>query len=251
MPSALPRKGRAQGNGQNRRKQDASVPSHVAIIMDGNGRWAAARNLARTEGHRAGYENIEKVINAVGVAGIDYLTLFAFSTENWGRPGDEVEGLMGLLALALEEKVAKLHGKNVRILHFGRGDRLTAELRDGVRDAVALTRNNTGLTVCIAFDYGGRAEIVHAVQEIARAGVAPEDITEDVVSRHLYTSEVPDPDLVIRTGGEFRISNFLLWQSAYAEFFSTSCNWPDFDEQELAKALTIFASRKRRFGLVE
>jgi undecaprenyl diphosphate synthase len=228
----------------------ARVPAHIAIIMDGNGRWARARHLARNEGHRAGYRNIERVIRAVHAAGVRYLTVFGFSTENWERPGEEVSGLMDLLALALEEQVAKLHESNVRIVHLGRDDRLSPGLRKGVRDAVALTCGNTGLTLCVAFDYGGRQDIVQAVRKIAAEGLGPDAVTTDLISSRLYTAGIPDPDLVIRTGGEFRISNFLLWQSAYAEFYSTACNWPDFDETELDVALKTYSGRERRFGRV-
>lgn len=227
-----------------------ALPRHVAIIMDGNGRWARAHDRSRSEGHRAGYRNIERVLERLRDLGVPYVTLFGFSTENWERPDEEVSGLLDLLALAIDEQAGKLHRNNVRIVHIGRADRLSPELREKIRRAVGLTARNTRMTLCVAFDYGGREDIVQAVRRIAEGALKAGEITEEAVSAHLYTAGIPDPDLVVRTGGEFRISNFLLWQSAYAEFYSTLCNWPDFDEAELAKALDAYASRQRRFGRV-
>ncbi len=219
--------------------------------MDGNGRWARSRGLDRSEGHEAGYHNIEPVIEWLGEAGVKYATLFSFSTENWGRPQDEVNGLLDLLALGLEEQVDRLHNRGVRLLHVGSLDRLPPAIADGVRAAVDRTARNPGLTLCLAFDYGGRQDIVQAVRRLITEGVPPGAVTEQEIARRLYTSGVPDPDLIIRTGGEFRISNFLLWQSAYSEFFSTGCNWPDVGPRELAAALEAYAGRERRFGLVD
>jgi undecaprenyl diphosphate synthase len=218
--------------------------------MDGNGRWAKARGLARNDGHRAGYENIERVLEAVAAAGVSYLTIFSFSNENWERPDDEVNGLLDILALGLREQVSRLDANGVRIVHIGRDDRLPATLRKEVRAAVRKTARNSGLTLCVAFDYGGRQDIVQAVRRVVADGIAAGEVTEEAISSRLYTGEIPDPDLVIRTGGEFRISNFLLWQSAYAEFYSTQCNWPDFDAAEIENALAAYRSRERRFGRV-
>ena len=225
-------------------------PRHVAIIMDGNGRWAKARNRPRSDGHRAGYENLRRVVRAAGEQGIQYLTLFAFSTENWDRPSDEVSGILALAAEAIRAEAEDLHRNNVRVKHVGRLDRLPEELQQQIKQAVELTCDNTGLTLGVAFDYGGRYDIVQAARRMVSEGVPPEKITEDLFSEYLFTSAFPDTDLVIRTGGEFRISNFLLWQSAYAEFYSSPVYWPDFDGEQLSKALDAYAHRERRFGRV-
>jgi len=225
-----------------------AVPNHVAVIMDGNGRWARGQGKPRSEGHRAGKENIRLIIEAFAEQGVNCLTLFAFSTENWERPDDEVRGLIRILSEVIKSEVEELHRIGIRIRHLGRLDRLTAELRDAVGDSIRLTRNNTGMILSVAFDYGGRAEILGAVRRIVADRHAPEDITEDLFGRYLDTSEIPDPDLVIRTAGEMRLSNFLLWQSAYAEYYTTPVLWPDFDEEEVMKALATYASRRRRFG---
>ena len=229
---------------------EGRVPRHVAIIMDGNGRWAEEHNLPRTEGHRAGYENIRGVVNYIGRAGVEYITLFAFSTENWDRPGEEVAGILDLARDVVGEETKALHRNNVRVMHAGRMDRLPCGLQGAIRDAIELTRNNTGLTLCVAFDYGGRAEIVNATRKIVEDALLPDEITEDSFASRLFTHGLPDPDLVIRTGSEFRISNFLLWQSAYAEFYSAPVNWPDFKETRIDAALDEFARRERRFGRV-
>ncbi len=226
------------------------VPRHVAIIMDGNGRWAEEHSLSRTEGHRAGYENIRSVINHIGRAGVEYVTLFAFSTENWDRPGEEVAGILDLAREVVGAETKALHRNNVRVMHAGRMDRLPGGLQEAIRDAIELTRNNTGLTLCVAFDYGGRAEIVNATRKIVEEALPLDEINEDSFACRLFTHGLPDPDLVIRTGSEFRISNFLLWQSAYAEFYSAPVNWPDFDEARIDEALEEFARRERRFGRV-
>ena len=226
------------------------VPRHVAIIMDGNGRWAEEHSLSRTEGHRAGYENIRSVINHIGRAGVEYVTLFAFSTENWDRPGEEVAGILDLAREVVGMETKALHRNNVRVKHAGRMDRLPAGLQEAIRDAIELTRDNTGLTLCVAFDYGGRAEIVSATRKIVEDALPLDEINEDSFACRLFTHGLPDPDLVIRTGSEFRISNFLLWQSAYAEFYSAPVNWPDFDEARIDEALDEFARRERRFGRV-
>ncbi len=226
------------------------VPRHIAIIMDGNGRWAKERGLPRSEGHRAGYQNIRGVVEHLGHAGVQYITLFAFSTENWDRPGNEVDSLLELAREVIGAETAALHEKNVRVLHVGRLDRLPEGLQNEIRQAVELTGANSGLTLCVAFDYGGRVEIVRAARAIVEEGLRPDEITEDSFASRLFTSGIPDPDLVIRTGSEFRISNFLLWQSAYAEFYSAPVNWPEFKGSRIEAALDEYARRERRFGRV-
>jgi undecaprenyl diphosphate synthase len=227
------------------------LPRHVAIIMDGNGRWATARRQPRTAGHAAGTENVRAVIKHFVKRGVQYVTLFAFSTENWARPSGEVSALLSLLQNVIEAEAEELHRSGVRILHIGRLDRLPGELRQAIRHAVELTRENRTLTLTVAFDYGGRADIVAAVKRIVDDGVQPAAIDEGVIGRYLSTAGVPDPDLLIRTAGELRISNFLLWQLAYAEFYSTPVQWPDFNSAEVDRALEAYAQRRRRFGGVE
>ncbi len=225
-----------------------SDPRHVAIIMDGNGRWAAERGRPRLEGHEAGARNLYNVVRTASEAGVEFLTVFAFSTENWRRPEDEVAGLLNLLRSAIEQETRDLHRSNVRVRHMGARRRLPPELASAIEDAVALTAGNTGLDLCVAFDYGGRAEIVEAVQSIVAAGTAPEDITEELVRANLCLPDVPDPDLIIRTAGEQRLSNFLIWQAAYSEFYQTAAYWPDFDAAEMERALAEYRRRGRRFG---
>ena len=231
-------------------KRGVEVPRHVAIIMDGNGRWAQARQQPRTQGHSAGVSNIRRVLKQLERRGVEYLTVFAFSTENWERPPQEVSFLLDLLHDALHSEVEELHRNNVRVLHIGRLDRLPPGLREEIEGAISLTADNTGITFSVAFNYGGRDEIAEAVRRIVADHVPPEDIDEALISRYMFCPGVPDPDLVIRTGGEFRISNFLLWQSAYSEFYSTPAPWPDFHEAEVDHALDAYARRTRRFGRV-
>jgi undecaprenyl diphosphate synthase len=226
------------------------VPAHVAIIMDGNGRWARKRGLPRLAGHRAGVENLRRVIEACIELGIKYLTIYAFSTENWDRPIEEVRGLMNILEDVIDRELAELHRNGVQLKHLGRLERLKPELQDKVLHAVELTRNNKRLVLNIAWNYGGRDEIVHAISKIIMAGIAAGEITEDLVSQNLYTSGCPDPDLIIRTSGEMRVSNFLIWQGAYSELYVTQVFWPDFGREELLKALHEYARRERRFGRV-
>lgn len=226
------------------------VPTHVAIIMDGNGRWAKARGLPRLMGHRQGVENIRRILNASVEFGIKYLTIYAFSTENWNRPPDEVRGLMTILEQTIKRETPELHKNGVRIRHLGRTDGLSKNLQKLIADAVELTANNDRLTLNVAFNYGGRAEIVDAVKRIVRDGIPAEQIDEAVVTRYLYTGDSPDPDLVIRTAGEMRLSNYLIWQSAYAEYYATPAYWPDFDKDELYRALLEYSQRERRFGKV-
>jgi undecaprenyl diphosphate synthase len=230
---------------------DGTTPRHVAIIMDGNGRWASGRSRPRSDGHRAGTENVRSVIFRLVERGVGYATLFAFSTENWSRPGDEISALLAILQEVIRSEAEDLHSNGVRILHIGRLDRLPAELSQAILDAVELTRNNDRLMLTIAFDYGGRADIVSAIKAIVAKGVSPGEIDDALIASYLSTGDTPDPDLIIRTGGEFRISNFLLWQSAYAEFYSTSVQWPDFDGDEVDIALEAYRLRQRRFGGVD
>ena len=233
------------------RKKDkipGRVPRHVAIIMDGNGRWALARGLPRLAGHRAGTENLRQVIEACGEFGIEYLTIYAFSTENWGRPIEEVQGLMRILEDVIDRELPELHEQGVQLRHIGVLDQLKPELRQKVLDAIELTKDNDRLVLNVAFNYGGRDEIVCAIKNMMRSGVNPDDIDEEMVSQHLYTAGVPDPDLIIRTSGELRGSNFLIWQGAYAEWYFTPTFWPNFDRDELSKAVIEYGKRERRFG---
>jgi undecaprenyl diphosphate synthase len=226
------------------------VPRHIAIIMDGNGRWARARGLPRLSGHRAGTENIRRIIESCAEFGVDVLTLYAFSTENWRRPDAEVRGLMIILSEVIERETAKLHENGVQLRHIGSLEGVPAPLQERVRHAVELTRLNSRLVVNVAFNYGGRAELVEAVKCLVADGVRPEDVTEDRISSYLQTAGLPDPDLIIRTAGELRVSNFLLWQGAYSEFWSTPVHWPDFNRAELQRAILDFGRRHRRFGSV-
>jgi undecaprenyl diphosphate synthase len=229
----------------------SQVPLHVAIIMDGNGRWARARGLPRLAGHRAGVDNLRRVLEAAGEFGIRYLTIYAFSTENWGRPPDEVRGLLNILEDVIDRELQSLHKNGVQLRHIGRLDRLSPELQAKVHQAVDLTRDNQRLVLNIAWNYGGRDEIVQAVRRMMENGVLPDEIDEDLVSQYLYTAGIPDPDLIIRTSGELRVSNFLIWQGAYAEWYVTPTYWPDFGKDELLEALWEYARRDRRFGRVE
>ena len=231
-----------------RASEPGSVPAHVGIIMDGNGRWAMRRGLPRLAGHHAGTENVRRITTACADAGVEVLTIYAFSTENWRRPRDEVRGLMGLLAQRIDQEAAELHRNNVKIRHVGALEGVQPRLAERVRAAVDLTRSNTGLVLNVAFNYGGRQEIARAVQRLMAQGVRPEDVTEELIDRHLDTAGLPDLDLVIRTGGEMRLSNFLLWQAAYAEYYSTPICWPDFGREELYQAFAEFGRRVRRFG---
>lgn len=226
----------------------SDVPTHVAIIMDGNGRWAKDQGLPRLAGHRAGTENIRKVAQCVADQGVKYLTLFAFSTENWTRPGSEVAGLLELLGDVIQDEAREMHRAGVKLNHLGRMDRLPPSLQASIEAAVALTQDNDALVLSIAFDYGGRDEILQAMRRIIADGVAPEQVDEDTLERYLYTDRIPDPDLIIRTAGEMRLSNFLLWQAAYSEHYVTDVRWPDFDESEVLKALEAYRNRQRRFG---
>jgi undecaprenyl diphosphate synthase len=226
----------------------ATVPAHVGIIMDGNGRWANRRGLPRLAGHHAGTENVRPITMACADAGVEVLTIYAFSTENWRRPVDEVHGLMRLLLQRIDREAAELHRNNVQIRHVGALEGIQRRLAERVQAAVELTRDNTGLILNVAFNYGARQEIARAVRRLLAGGVSAEDVTEELIDQHLDTAGLPDLDLVIRTGGEMRLSNFLLWQAAYAEYYSTPICWPDFGRGELYQAFADFGRRARRFG---
>ena len=227
-----------------------NLPQHIAIIMDGNRRWAKRRALPRLKGHQAGANNIRRVVEVFAEYDIRYLTLFAFSTENWGRPRSEVKGLLQILSDTIDREVKFLDKEGVRICYLGRLDRLSVELQQKVKRAIEFTKNNTKMTLIIAFDYGARTEIVDAVNRLLADQVSPEEIDEIAFKEYLYLPEIPDPDLIIRTGGEMRLSNFLLWQAIYSELYFTEVLWPDFDVTELEKAHAAYASQQRRFGKI-
>ena len=227
-------------------------PRHVAIIMDGNGRWAAERGLPRSEGHRRGVEALRRAVRAVGEMGIKILTIYSFSSENWSRPVTEIRDLMGLLRRFIRNDLAELHQSNVRVRVIGEREDLEPEIRRLLEEAEELTRNNDGMLLVVAFNYGGRQEIARAARrvadEVAAGKLSPRDITADVIGRHLDAPDLPDPDLMIRTSGEQRLSNFLLWQSAYSELVFVPTYWPDFDRTTLANAIAEYRRRERRFG---
>jgi len=229
-------------------QQTGHLPNHIAIIMDGNGRWAQQRGLPRLEGHHAGVDNLRSVIDCLREYQIKYVTIYSFSTENWKRPKDEVNGLLIILEEIIAKEVAELHKKGIRLRHLGRLDSLPPYLQQAVNSAIELTGNNTTMTLSFAFNYGGRSEILDAVRQLIAEGIPPQEIDEELFNRHLYTAGLPDVDLLIRTGGEFRISNFLMWQSAYSELYFTEALWPDFDKKEIEKALLTYSQRQRRFG---
>jgi len=226
----------------------SQLPQHVAIIMDGNGRWAQEHSLARNEGHKRGADNARTVIKAIQGYGIPYLTLFVFSTENWGRPSKEIEGLMSLLIASLDSGIAIARENNIKIRHLGSTEGLPEIVQEKIKEATSTTVDNTAMTLSLAFNYGARDEIVKALRHIIEKGIPPHAIDESVISQHLFTVGVPDPDLIIRTGGEMRLSNFLLWQAAYSEIYSTPVLWPDFNEKEIETALLYYSQRQRRFG---
>jgi undecaprenyl diphosphate synthase len=228
--------------------EHAPWPRHIAIIMDGNGRWAKKRGLPRIAGHRAGVENIRRILTECVEQGVRYLTIYAFSTENWSRPSAEVEGLMRIFSEFLDRETHSLHEQGVQIRHLGSMNGVSPTLRRKTEAALELTRDNQRITLCVAFNYGGRADIVQAVHAILAEGVAPEAITEECVSEHLSTGGMPDPDLIIRTSGEWRLSNFLIWQAAYSEYWVTPAYWPDFSPELLRQAIDEYGQRERRFG---
>ncbi len=225
-----------------------NLPRHVAIILDGNGRWAEQRGLPRLEGHRIGVKNVRPIVRHLKDQGIPFVTLYAFSTENWTRPADEVSGIFGILERIVATEARELHKNGVRILHIGRPEGLSTKLQKSIKDGIKLTENNTDMTLVLAFNYGGRAEIVDAARKLIVSGVPADSLDEKTFAKYLYNAGLPDVDLLIRTGGEIRTSNFLIWQAAYAEYYFTPVLWPDFNSSELDKALEAYSQRKRRFG---
>ena len=226
------------------------VPRHVAIIMDGNGRWAQARGWPRTVGHDKGTENIRRIVRAAVEQGIEYLTLWAFSTENWNRPADEVQSIIGLIARSIERELDELDREGARLRHIGSFEGLDDELREAVVGAIERTRDNDKIVLTLAFNYGGRAEILHAVKRLLEDRVDPAGLTEALFGQYLHTHDLPDPDLVVRTAGEFRFSGYLPWQAVYAEYWSAPVLWPDFDADHLRQAVTVYAERERKFGAI-
>lgn len=224
------------------------IPTHVAIIMDGNGRWARQRGLPREAGHRAGVENLRRIIDACVEFGIKILTIYAFSTENWGRPENEVRALMRIFARVLDQELHELHQQGICLHHLGDLSGINPALQQKVLDAIELTKNNDRLILNVAFNYGGRAEILHAVNQLLADDIRTDDLTEELFSSYLFTKGLPDPDLVIRTSGELRVSNFLIWQAAYAEFVAAPEYWPAFGREQLYQALLAYSQRDRRFG---
>jgi undecaprenyl diphosphate synthase len=227
-----------------------NLPQHVAIIMDGNGRWAKKHHLPRIEGHKQGALNARNSVEWIEGYNIPYLTLYTFSTENWNRPKSEVDGLFGLLEERLDEGVRLAVEKGIKFRHLGKLDNLPARIQEKIKETTELTRNNHRFTLCLAFNYGGRDEIVEAAQAIVRQGINAKDVDQSVISRNLYTAGLPDPDLIIRTGGEMRLSNFLLWQAAYSEIYCTAVLWPDFNKEDVDKALAVYGKRQRRYGKI-
>ncbi|MBI4266953.1 MAG: di-trans,poly-cis-decaprenylcistransferase [Chloroflexi bacterium] len=229
-------------------KKLTRLPAHIAFIMDGNGRWAEQRGLSRLEGHQAGVETVRSVIGYLNRRHIKYVTLYGFSTENWTRPKDEVGALLRLLEGAIDKEALEYHQKNIKLRHLGRLAGLSPQLQQSIARAIKLTERNTGMTVGLAFNYGGRLEIIDAARRLITEGVPAQKLDEKLFSDYLYTAGLPDVDLVVRTGGEIRISNFLLWQSAYSEYYFTPVLWPDFNDAEIEKALLAYGQRQRRFG---
>ena len=231
-------------------QQSNNIPKHVAVIMDGNGRWAKKRGLPRTAGHAVGAETFRKIATACKNRGIEYLTVYAFSTENWKRPQNEVDAIMALLKQYLEEAIEEIPKKNISLRVIGDQSPLSDELKALIVKTDELSKKSTGLHVNVCINYGGRAELVHAIRRIVSSGAKPDEIDEALISANLDTAGIPDPDLIIRPSGEIRISNFLLWESAYAEYYFTPVLWPDFDREELYRAIVSYQSRSRRFGAV-
>ena len=227
------------------------TPNHVAIIMDWNGRWAKSKGKSRIFGHQAGTNNIRNIIEVFASLNVKYLTLFAFSTENWNRPNKEVSWLLELMFKTISKELSDLNANGVKIQHIGRLDRISSKLKKAIENGIELTKNNSRIVVNVAFDYGGRYEIIDAVKRIRLDNISPENITEQLFNKYLYTKDTPYPDLIIRTAGEMRISNFLLWQSAYSEYYYTDVLWPDFGRIEIEKSIKAYSERVRRFGKLE
>jgi undecaprenyl diphosphate synthase len=229
-------------------KSITSLPTHVAIVPDGNGRWAEQRGLSRIEGHQAGAENMHRIVEYLNEYPIKYLTLYGFSTENWNRPEDEVEGLFQILEEFINNYVLEIHKKGIKLRHLGRLGELPPNLQEAIKGAMELTKDNAGMTLSIAFNYGGRAEILDAVRSILAKGIPLESVDEKLFNSYLYTAGLPEVDLLIRTGDELRLSNFLIWQTAYSEYYFTKVLWPDFGKKEIDQALLSYGQRRRRFG---
>ena len=229
-------------------KKIALLPNHVAIVPDGNGRWAKQHGLHRLEGHRAGAENMRRMIEYLNEYPIKYVTLYGFSTENWSRPEDEVRGLFQLLEEFIDKCISEFYERGIKLRHLGRLNELPQNLQLVVNKAIELTKNNTRMTLSLAFNYGGRTEILDAVRQLIAEDVTPQNIDEGLFSSYLYTAGLPNVDLLIRTGDELRLSNFLIWQTAYSEYYFTDVLWPDFDKKEVEKALIAYSQRQRRFG---
>ena len=229
-------------------KKVTKLPNHIAFVPDGNGRWAEQRGLPRLDGHQAGAENMHRMVEYLNEYPIKYVTLYGFSTENWSRPKDEVRGLFNLLREFIDKHVQEIHKMGIRLRHIGRLNELPQELQLAINRAVELTKNNTRMILNIAFNYGGRAEILDAVRRLLADGVKPQNIDEELFSSYLYTDGLPNVDLLIRTGDETRLSNFLIWQTAYSEYHFTKVLWPDFGKKDIDKALLSYSRRQRRFG---
>ncbi|MFC1956847.1 isoprenyl transferase [Chloroflexota bacterium] len=230
------------------KEKETRLPNHVAIIMDGNGRWAEERGLSRLAGHIAGLDRARATIRYLNNKHLKYLTLFGFSTENWSRPQDEVSNILRVFTEIIDQEAKTFHEQEIRLRHLGRLAELPPGLQQSITRAIELTKDNTGMTFNLAFNYGGRAEILDAMRQIMAKNIPPQDIDEALFGKYLYTADIPDVDLLIRTGGELRISNFMVWQSAYSEYYFTDIFWPDFDEEEIDKALEAYQQRQRRFG---
>jgi undecaprenyl diphosphate synthase len=233
---------------ESRNTENREVPRHVAIVMDGNGRWAQRRGLPRIKGHEAGTENIRRITGRAGELGVAYLTFWAFSTENWSRPEDEVEGILRILAETIPRERDELHLRGARIQHIGSLEGLDHALVEQIQETIELTASNTGINLTLAFNYSGRSELLEATRRIIAAGLQPEELTAERYEEFLYTAGMPDPDLIIRTSGEQRISNFFLWQAAFSEWVFPPILWPDFSEEDLASAIHEYQTRERRYG---
>ena len=229
-------------------KKFTQLPTHIAIVPDGNGRWAERRGLPRLEGHSVGAENMHRMVEYLNEYPIKYVTLYGFSTENWSRPEEEVKGLFRILADFIERTVSEIHQKGIKLCHLGRLEELPEDLQQAISKAVELTKNNSRMTLSVAFNYGGRTEILDAIRRLVADGVTPQDIDEELFSRYLYTGSLPNVDLLIRTGDETRLSNFLIWQTTYSEYHFTKVLWPDFGKKDIDRALLSYSRRKRRFG---
>ena len=232
-------------------KKITRLPNHVAIVPDGNGRWAEQRGLPRLAGHQAGSENMWRMVKYLSEYPIKYVTVYGFSTENWNRPEDEVRGLLSILEEAINKHTPALHKRGVRLRHLGRLSELPQGLQLVINSAVELTKNNTGMTLSLAFNYGGRIEILDAVRRLMAEGITTQNIDEELFSSYLYTADSPDVDLLVRSGDELRLSNFLIWQTAYSEYYFTEVLWPDFSKKDIDKALLSYSQRQRRFGRLQ